>query len=947
MVTSYQGSKLQADVGNVQTKDKYIGSKLQQDVQKQSIASPAQIAKTTPVNRQGGHGYVSTEPSPVYNQGKLLGFNTDKGFVPKESAVTKSGSYDPSQVRIQREVMADKGATRVQYFDTPGGKLQVIDKGDKVQYRTSEGVYKSERTYGSTISQEEQGNKLDRALGIGTYDISKQTYTDAFGNKKSMKFSGVPKGTKIVASQNSYLFEKQIGTYTDPNTGRAVPVTEVYYRSEEGTRLATPEERNYYRSQPGQLKAVSYSKEEYEKKKNIIAAKSAIAEFEEGTIQQLGGIIRQGRYETGQNLKDYRKQIQKKTGITGSSFGRAVTEAAFPLLGASRFLDEKGIIKEPGVAGSVRQFGTGFIKGAYKDIEADPLGEVVTYGTGALVGAGVPAAIRGARAVPIVGNILGTSVKATSVLAGVGLTAAYAGDVGIKSYKAIKEKNYEKAGGVAGVAIKDLAVFGSGIAKGQKVYQKTAGLITTRGRTSVDIQQGDYPKAPPNEQLNLFERNVIKELGPEPVSFHTTPQKFWNKGIIEPKEGTSELPGLYASTQISRQFAKIPGSGSTGEFKLFGSLELKEPAVAAIKPRGFRYSEIGFSESKVFEGQKFVKNRGYAYFKNPSKAGYGDIPKGFKSEIETVYRVDAGNFAIESEKFYTNIFDVRVPLDVFKYDSGIKKTAPTLETKSKAQGYYSPQRILIPAETSYVSFKYKGNAPISSSSKIIRPSYVYSEPVSSIGTSSISRISKPSRASSSMKSISSSISRSVSRLSSNIASYSKLSSGSVSKNTYKRYPAYSKSNLNEPKIYYPVKIKKLRYDLPLYSKPKKNDKKLNSSSFDLLLIKKGKPTKIASNLLREDALDLGTRKTLGNLDATFLLRKGAGPARDIITEKEFSRYSRLFRKPTAKSKYRMLGEEVFIQKQSKVPSLGRGRLTTRGERAAIQASRGKYVNYIR
>jgi len=110
--------------------------------------------------------------------------------------------------------------------------------------------------------------------------------------------------------------------------------------------------------------------------------------------------------------------------------------------------------------------------------------------------------------------------------------------------------------------------------------------------------------------------------------------------------------------------------------------------------------------------------------------------------------------------------------------------------------------------------------------------------------------------------------------------------------------------------------------------------------FDVYAIVKKKPKLVQRNLIKEDALDIGTRRVLKDLRATFFLKPSNKLGRDIETRKEFKTYRRLLRKPVKKSRLNKFGSNVFIQKKRKVGRLG-GRLAFRGERQEIKRAAKK------
>lgn len=119
----------------------------------------------------------------------------------------------------------------------------------------------------------------------------------------------------------------------------------------------------------------------------------------------------------------------------------------------------------------------------------------------------------------------------------------------------------------------------------------------------------------------------------------------------------------------------------------------------------------------------------------------------------------------------------------------------------------------------------------------------------------------------------------------------------------------------------------------------KEAKKTNRQGYDTYQIKKGSAVKVTSNLVREDALNVGAKEVLKTLAATFFIKKSTkkNSARDIKDNNEFNRHKNLFRAPKASSKYKGLGEEVWIQKKHSVAGSG-GRLSFFGEKREIKQS---------
>ena len=353
----------------------------------------------------------------------------------------------------------------------------------------------------------------------------------------------------------------------------------------------------------------------------------------------------------------------------------------------------------------------GFVSGINRDIREQPLKQAVIYYITRGVGMGtkfflgqasrVPWMVKGIQVVPATAKV---GIKGTEAF----LVSKYA----IGTAKAYKEAETPEAkAGILGVTLKDIYVGSLGYRAGSKDYDVLASKVKTSGRVSQSTPQGEYPKAQPSKQLGMFERNVVPELSSKPGAYHTTSEQFWIKTkIIEPRSGASELPGLYASTQVSTPFSRIPGSGGTTSF-LSRIIPTKaglikwlnpvgDPAIAYLVPKGFRKVQVGWSKTPTFKGQASVRGK-YAVFKNKAVPGIADVP-GMKTEIETIFRPDTGPYTFVSGKTYTTIKGVRVPVDVFEYGGKVTgktvaggKTGPTLLGGKSSYGY--------PVESSSVS----------------------------------------------------------------------------------------------------------------------------------------------------------------------------------------------------------------------------------------------------
>jgi len=310
--------------------------------------------------------------------------------------------------------------------------------------------------------------------------------------------------------------------------------------------------------------------------------------------------------------------------------------------------------KTDGIITTQPEFWRGAGTGVYEDIRLHPIKYVGLYAAGAVVG--------GAAAV------VGTIIKTGITTAGLGLTAAY----GVGKYGEFQAAGDTFAKGeVIGTAGAEIVTMGAGYGAGVKLGGKISGWWGTRGRdyiplselTTADIISGKdiFPTAATYKHLGLFKRSG--------GAYHTTGQKFWGKDIL-PSKGTAELPGLYGSAYVSPYFARMGGESG---FKFLPSIKDLfiggKPAVAFLKPLGFREVPVFRISGGKAGSWKFIR---------AARRGWADIPK-MKTEIEAVFRPEAGGYGFESGQFYTKIAGRRVGIDIFKFKKtdlgGVSKPA--------------------------------------------------------------------------------------------------------------------------------------------------------------------------------------------------------------------------------------------------------------------------------
>lgn len=500
------------------------------------------------------------------------------------------------------------------------------------------------------------------------------------------------------------IYEKQTGSFTAPG-GREVPITEIFSFDPKGMSLgggafvstelpATKEEFDFFRSQTNVLEASSDKR---------------------GTISKIKETPIITTFGTGYTNLD--KSLKQTTDITIGSLYKALDyDPKDPRLGVTTdFLINENLL--PPATAYIGEFAAGAGLNILEDVRTKPMKSVILGSVGLGAGFAFSGLSSGAAAIS---PTLGSVVNIGGLGAGGVLTGLYAKEI---AGDLLNVKSFGEAGGVLGVAGKDISLMGLGFGKGSQLFGKFEGFLATRGRTFIDIPQGIYPSAPLNKQLRMFRKNIYKELGDMPGAFHTTGSKFWRGTIEDFNVGTSELPGLYGSTEISTPFARISGSG---KYKLIPSIRdiltpPGKPGVAFLQPTEFRYSP-------TYKGINFIEGQKFKYkWKLPAKSGYADVPL-IKGEIEAIFRPGTGEYGLTNRGFYTRINDVRVPIDSFQYKGELVKSGKTYNPltgkTSSGSSYklppssypiYSPSSLGL---SSLFSLRSKGSSSLFKSSKV-------------------------------------------------------------------------------------------------------------------------------------------------------------------------------------------------------------------------------------
>lgn len=671
----------------------------------------------------GGGGGGSSAPQSL-GGGAYIGTPTDTGtgqVITKVTPKTNTASFTGG---LSTQVGSDKPAT---YFSSKDGWVPqnknavvvYIGKDGRTTGKTSiagldvESNIKVDGRYRTTDNKTIYGRDLF-SFEFNTQTNDRESFSIGGNNNDGMIFdlSGLPSiettnwdklgGTRtdygltdknIKIETQPYITRRVVDTFTAPDTGNKIPVTKTFYvdptvMGEQFERPATTEEISFFESNKELVAKTDKQFIPYVKiKGSVVGAYENLNQgFKESYTDPLGSFI-----------------VEKTKGTSfGGETGLTLDKAQKNILETSDYLKESGV---PNWIVNSGEFISGVGVGVVEDIKYKPLKNAVIYGAsfgaGALIGGG--SSLIGT--IPKVGKGLQTGLKISELGAGAYFGGGFVLDTATRAY--FSDTPLE-AGKITGVAVKDITIAGFGFSGGKIAATKAEGYFRTRGREFIEIKQGEFPQSATNKQLDLFKQNEIPELGSKPGAFHTTSDVFW-KDTITPKAGTSELPGLYGSTQISTPFSRISGSGANKKFfpnikELF--TPSGKPGVAYLQPEGFRYS-------RAIKGTNVVNGQSFSYrWVNPAKPGYADVPL-IKTEIEAIFRPDAGSYGFTGGKYFTNIKGIRVPIDTFAYSGAGGNTVNVLGLNLKGgSGSYSlptSQAIFSPGAFSITSITSQSN----------------------------------------------------------------------------------------------------------------------------------------------------------------------------------------------------------------------------------------------
>ena len=228
---------------------------------------------------------------------------------------------------------------------------------------------------------------------------------------------------------------------------------------------------------------------------------------------------------------------------------------------------------------------------------------------------------------------------------------------------------------------------------------KTIGLkeipIEQLTRKSVISGKRKFPTSPREKQLQRFLSKKYRLPGSEkPLGYHSSPENLKSL-MIEP--GSSELPGLYISSEVSPYFLKI-----SKQTKLYGGGVFSgqpDPSISAITPDRFVVNPA-------------YKIKGKYFWSQPTREGTAYIPK-IKTEIEAILK--PGTYLKTTNKrFFTRWRGVRIPITEYKTANwgGLKVVEQGVISSNLGSSYSLttfPSSYLLSSETlglaSYKSYK--------------------------------------------------------------------------------------------------------------------------------------------------------------------------------------------------------------------------------------------------
>lgn len=537
-----------------------------------------------------------------------------------------------------------------------------------------------------------KGSNVSEQEAIARVNATRQSEQTARTGERPAFFNASQRGTRTdlapgfdsTVQTEPYLKRDITGYVKDPATGERIPVYgKVIYvdptvQGEQFERAATTQEIEDYNQANRVLKASTEPR--------------GITEERDSIVREAAGVIQQGYYQNNVSAAEY-LTIMGANNENIDVLAGGVADVLTPFSG--------GVSLALGRPDPIREFLKGTISGTLIDIRDQPYKNIILFGAGGILGAaaeGLPLLVRygGTKLFsPTAGEIAGQLTKIGTVGVGVGYGVGATKNVFLQQINpALTAK---ERGELLGVGIKDTLVFGYGFSKGIKFTQTVQGEIRTFGRQELQLEtltkksviEGTEPflLAPKNKQLGLFRDSPFRLPGEPPGAFSAMQQQFYTD-VIKPGAGSSELPGIYGAYGLSPRFLKIPGSSPASfKFSLAEVFKLNRPAIAYLEPLSFREN-------------RFVKARPYKIgdqtfrfdFLRPAKKGVADIPLQ-KNEAEAIFRIDAGEYVLKNNKFFTTVDSVKVSIDVFEFPGGKVRAAETFQPRSYG---YSRTRTFVP-----------------------------------------------------------------------------------------------------------------------------------------------------------------------------------------------------------------------------------------------------------
>ena len=549
--------------------------------------------------------------------------------------------------------------------------------------------------------------------------------------------------------------------YTMPDTGKVVTgeeyrtmVEQDPYYSEENIR-AVAQEAAAQPTYQTDVEGISTTVKEYEPVSDVgyvPQVKTFVSNIGAKVSSSWKGRV---TYPAAERISSGIESVERYTGVDLPS---TIEEAREHIVESTEFLESKGV--SPWISR-----GGGAISGAgvaiVEDVKEKPLKQAVLIGAGSALTFGLGAATAGAGAIGATvagarGVTIGTgAVKVGTVAVGTAMGVTLARDV----WGQVKAApTYLEAGGVVGVAAKDVGLIALGGVAGQQLWTKTQGIISTRGRAEIPIKdivtkdvitgKTTFPEAGrglssaqrAKAHKKLFEEGKYTDpFAVKGGGFHAQPEPWYPKAS---RPVVGEAPLHISGKGVSTRFLRVGGETELINLRAFATGTGK-PSVKYIIPKEYKV-RVG---TEVQRGQYIWRGKG------DLETGVAYLP-GTKTEVQAILASGTELVPTSSSLFF-RLKGVRVPIDEFTVLGGRAVSAVKGTTTAGQISSYSGlptysaitpttfMPLVISSKPSVVSSAPKpsaiGSIPIISS--IPKPSVVSIIPKSSV-------VSKPSTVSS-------------------------------------------------------------------------------------------------------------------------------------------------------------------------------------------------------